>query len=356
MLSRRRKWGQMADQDTSRKRIDWIDAAKGIGILLVVAGHVMLEGGMAFPGSDVARDFIYSFHMPLFFMISGVLLGLSLANREADSAYVGQKSRSLAKRLLVPFFIWSVIYFLLGHGNLQDTSALVKSFASMVTFRGQAPIWFLGALFWAEVFALLIVFISKKRVKWVLVSFAVVVLLACAAWWFYNPDAAAPMYLKYLMIAVFRGLVCLLFVLAGYLASPILLKEGKASISLVAFLASAGESVAVFALFDNGCNLHTFRIVSMPVFIVSGLSGSLAVLYLCKALCALVRSRILVVIGQETLGVMCIHYRPFPFMAYASDICAYLSVTGFAAFLLSFAFVFGCAFSGTKLLKRCPIV
>ena len=40
------------------KRIEWIDIAKGIGILLVVLGHITKN--------EVLYEIIYSFHMPLF--------------------------------------------------------------------------------------------------------------------------------------------------------------------------------------------------------------------------------------------------------------------------------------------------
>ena len=46
-------------------RLEWIDVARGIGIIAVVAGHVWTKGPF--------RDALYSFHMPLFFLLSGML-------------------------------------------------------------------------------------------------------------------------------------------------------------------------------------------------------------------------------------------------------------------------------------------
>ena len=54
---------QTADNN---KRLDNLDVAKGIGILLVIFGHCQL----GWIGS--VHSLIYSFHMPLFFFISGV--------------------------------------------------------------------------------------------------------------------------------------------------------------------------------------------------------------------------------------------------------------------------------------------
>jgi acyltransferase len=41
----------------------YLDIVKGIGILLVVIGHLQLD--------NVIRNFIYAFHMPLFFYVGG---------------------------------------------------------------------------------------------------------------------------------------------------------------------------------------------------------------------------------------------------------------------------------------------
>lgn len=49
-----------------KKREQWADILKGIGAILVVIGHLVLYEGNA-------KVYIYSFHMPLFFFISGYL-------------------------------------------------------------------------------------------------------------------------------------------------------------------------------------------------------------------------------------------------------------------------------------------
>lgn len=77
---------------SSNKRIQWIDIAKGIGIILVLIGHISLNKKI--------NNFIYSFHMPLFFILSGYLY----KNKEN---YVKKKT----KTILVPYFIVSIISF-----------------------------------------------------------------------------------------------------------------------------------------------------------------------------------------------------------------------------------------------------
>lgn len=45
------------------KRIESLDIAKGFGILIVVLGHVLR------PNDVFLKEFIFSFHMPLFFIL-----------------------------------------------------------------------------------------------------------------------------------------------------------------------------------------------------------------------------------------------------------------------------------------------
>lgn len=54
----------MGDEQPA-SRIDWIDAAKGLGIIAVAAGHIWTPGPV--------RDAIYLFHMPLFFILAGTV-------------------------------------------------------------------------------------------------------------------------------------------------------------------------------------------------------------------------------------------------------------------------------------------
>ena len=79
-------------------RISWIDNAKGIGILLVMLGHTR--------GIFGHSNFIYSFHMPLFFFLSGYLLS-------SDSLKLSLISfvRKLHFKIIIPYlFFWVISY------------------------------------------------------------------------------------------------------------------------------------------------------------------------------------------------------------------------------------------------------
>jgi len=118
-------------------------------MLLVVWGHIL--------GHGQVTSFIYSFHMPLFFFISGLLFN-------------GQKYQSFpnfiirrVKSLLIPYFIYSVITWIVWFAYNYIAKVHVKSFFMplMQTFIAQGsggflvhnvPLWFVTCLFLTELF------------------------------------------------------------------------------------------------------------------------------------------------------------------------------------------------------------
>lgn len=83
------------------RRFDWVDTARGIGILLVVYGHVLdglRKGSSYVPG--FTYDVIYSFHLALFFFLSGFFIKkfLSIPFKEAILSKV--------RTIIVPYFIF----------------------------------------------------------------------------------------------------------------------------------------------------------------------------------------------------------------------------------------------------------
>ena len=70
------------------ERINYLDIAKGIAILLVILGHIYSE--------NPVKVWLYSFHLPLFFFISGCLLSL----RSLDNIDTFKIIKSKAKKYI----------------------------------------------------------------------------------------------------------------------------------------------------------------------------------------------------------------------------------------------------------------
>ena len=88
----------------AKNKIEFIAAARCIGILLVVFGHSYPFDVYISPSLWKIKDFIYTFHMPLFLFLSGYLV---THNTRPTGSYIGRR----AVRLLVPYFALSIIAF-----------------------------------------------------------------------------------------------------------------------------------------------------------------------------------------------------------------------------------------------------
>ena len=156
-------------------RLDWVDAARGIGIVLVVFGHVwrglwqadILTDAALFAGVDAA---IYLFHMPLFFLVSGMFFEKSVL-RDGVVASILKRCETL----IYPLLLWSWILaaFLLLAGSFTTRDAISPMEALLFPFPPKDIFWFLWALFVIQVFCMLLVRASTGILVAVLVlSFA----------------------------------------------------------------------------------------------------------------------------------------------------------------------------------------
>lgn len=106
--------------DANKKiiKLEYIDALKGIAIFLVVFDHVIAWSYQNFDQSDKAVSFlwsiIYSFHMPLFFFISGYLAFFSFSRNTPFSII---KERTV--QLLLPYISSTIIVELLFDGRMN---------------------------------------------------------------------------------------------------------------------------------------------------------------------------------------------------------------------------------------------
>ncbi len=107
------------DSGINTSRIAYIDICKGIGIVLMVLSHVGLIGRI---GAGI-NWIIHSFHMPLFFFVSGFLYKSTMNNSIID--FLKKKTISL----LVPYFSFAILYFcisnfLYSYVNLVNLKAI----------------------------------------------------------------------------------------------------------------------------------------------------------------------------------------------------------------------------------------
>lgn len=111
------------------QRIEWIDCAKGITILLVIFGHSVY---------GVLRGAIYSFHMPLFFIMSCLTYRLS-----TDMGQLGKKAKKAFFKLVIPALILFLIK-ILGEALMEGTPMDLSFWQA----QGRSLIFASGSQFW----------------------------------------------------------------------------------------------------------------------------------------------------------------------------------------------------------------
>lgn len=144
-----------------KERNLYLDILKSICIILVIVGHCIQYGA----GSDnliyggflynPLFIFIYSFHMPLFMLISGYLFSYSCKNKDFKECLYAK-----SKQLLIPLFAWSFITLLIQIlkvilGVSKQNITLIWMGQSIISGFMYGP-WFLWALWWSSLLVILV--------------------------------------------------------------------------------------------------------------------------------------------------------------------------------------------------------
>ena len=287
----------------ANKRIREIDIAKGIGIILVVLGH--LEN----LSEPVWKQFAASFHMPLFFFIYGVIGYRSNATR---SEFVDFAKKRFC-RILIPYFLWAIIY---SWNKVSIKQMLMILYANNKTFA-EAGLWFLPTMFLSEcVFYLIMVAKGRFGKPAIYVSGFMCAYLS----YFMNRIGTGTIFQKYGYPFSFDiAMTAVVFMLCGsifrdiYIYNIVPNAKGKIKLFLPVVVVLF---VVVFALSRININYITdfaFNRVVMarasygvyPLFLIGGVIGSVAVLILS---CYFKPLKLLEYVGQNSLIYMCTNH------------------------------------------------
>lgn len=140
-----------------RDRLDWLDIAKGITIILMMLGHTSIP--------KPVNSFIFAFHMPLFFIASGW-------STSWEKYSFGKFFQRKVKTLLLPFVIYSImviaIAWWIGYDVINYRQVIAKG------WQGYA-LWFIPVLFLALMVSKLVMSIPHKWMRYALAFFLVLI-------------------------------------------------------------------------------------------------------------------------------------------------------------------------------------
>ncbi len=277
-----------------KNRYTEIDIARGIGIFFVVLGHSIKQTQIQAAWIRILTYIIYSFHMPLFFCLSGFVSAKILRMHKHERI---QYVSSRARRLLIPYFTIGLIYIPV---KLKLGEAAVKPFAVSDIWKlliGQNPdvsLWFLYILFLIELICAALVNTYNFRSIWYGSFF-----LSVAIYWL-NLDIRTPKYLFFFLMGIWVRLKFEDCREAGY-------EDAMDGQDLLAFLAFVTDIIAIVFL---------YRTTITVTMVLTSLCGIYLVLWVSSRLVYNIdgeekepgkAARILLLLGLFSMDIYILH-------------------------------------------------
>ncbi len=284
--------------EREKKRLQWIDLVKGITIILVIYGHAMTP-------TELLRQVIYSFHMPLFF----VLAGYTFSSQKSLKATLS----SSAYRILVPLLVVFILseFISVQHGaSFSRTRSFLKLVwgngnwpfehpALGITLKTVGAMWFFWCLFWSRIIFWLILRGScMQRVRLYGLTALVAVAGYCLSRHFPLP------------MNIDIACVCSVYMLAGYeikraKADSLYISLPKVSRAIVLLLLTAlWLSIALEYKNSIGARYYGVHILGF----IGAIAGSLLLFLLCKEMEKRNKTyRWLTYAGVYSLSFLCFH-------------------------------------------------
>lgn len=282
----------------STKRIDWIDALKGLGMFFVIWGHAFSTN------KGIIRRYIYSFHMPLFFFASGLS---SLKDLELDfKTFLSKK----IKTLLIPYFVVNlfaiVINYILIYFNIIEYTPLWEYLIGTIYSHDEVflipigPSWFIITLFLVQVLFYLINKLSKNDYQ--LFNYSII----CALFGYLNSiskyEIYGPWHIETVFTAVFFYFLGNIFIKNINKIEQLFINKKKAFVlGLCLFLISF-----FFQLDNQNVSMHVNQYGAIVSFYISSLSSIFGLYILVNLF--LSKSVVFKSIGKYSLFYLLYHY------------------------------------------------
>jgi fucose 4-O-acetylase-like acetyltransferase len=300
-------------------RVGALDLYRGLAILLVVLGHLFPSPvRREWPWTVVVYRFVYDFHMPLFFLLSGYLFHRkTLAGAASLSGWLSML-RGKARTLLVPYLAISVLSYaglhvarslggrpaaLLERAGYPETS-LLEAVRQILTTRDHVDnhLWFVYCLF--LVFAIAPPVDALRRRVGELPLLCAAALLGLAASLHVLPDAFA-------LTQV--GLYLFYFLLGGSFARR---AGGLAGIPvstpllLLVFFVCNAACVVLYLLLGGDRGMGPTRVAWALLLLPTGASAAILLFRLAVALERTRLASVLASLGDYSYDIYLLH-QPF---------------------------------------------
>lgn len=259
-------------------RITYLDAAKGVAILLMMLDHIW-----AF--KNPVSEWIYSFHMPIFFIISGILIKYTNAEQRNLSKIIISK----LKGLLIPYLVFEFGFVVL-FGTLHNFDYNVlkwHAYDGLLLKPANWSLWFLICIFISEILFISIKkYIKNEKALYFFISFIYII----------------PFFIKtnnaYITIFL-RCCTAIGFIGGGYISSSLVFNK---SYSNFIILLIAITNIILSSI-NGKVNLYNLNYSNPILYTICALLGSYSVIFLLKK----IDSKVLQFLGKNTLFLLGTH-------------------------------------------------
>lgn len=145
-----------------------MDLARALAIILVIFGHET-----TYP-REIIRGMIYSFHMPLFFILSGIVFGTYNNKKETFRWFVKKKIKAILLPALffeIVMYCWNVLKMLIESGVSKELlfKRFLGIFIQIQYSDYTGALWFLPCMFLCQIVFYFLFKINKSWIRFLLV-------------------------------------------------------------------------------------------------------------------------------------------------------------------------------------------
>lgn len=273
-------------QENTAERIEYFDIAKAFLIILVVIGHVLivLNPNYSRMGLSITQAFIYSFHMPSFFIIHGILFN----NVKWKTLPVKKFVIKRMQTMIIPYLFFEIIGMFVKVVTAKQS--LITGLYNMLTIRCNVGAdWFLPALFLGSLLYLIYVKHSNRiyGIISTMVSFLLPMLMSGSQF----------------TIVVGRGLLAYGFIMIGNVGKEIFKSENVKNVVHLAASLVIISIISVIGLKWGGNDFYSCVIKNPLFLVIGGIAGT----YLILGISRYFHSNMMRCVGNHTLTIMGTH-------------------------------------------------
>lgn len=268
-------------------RIAYLDIAKAILIIFVILGHIIIILNPRYERVELSiiQIFIYSFHMPAFFIVHGILFNTDKWRKLSVSQFV----RKRIFTLIVPYLFFETIAIVWK--AIFEKQSIYTGIFNMLTVRCNVGAdWFLPALFLGSF--LFLIFIKYFGRFFGVISVIIAFLLP---FFMSGPQ---------LTIVIGRGLLAYGFIMIGYAGrSYFQSPKTKSIIWILTALIITGITAFINFKQGGGNDFYTCTVKNPLILAVGGVTGT----FLTLGISRLISSAMLSIVGRHSLTIMGTH-------------------------------------------------